>query len=55
MAQPTTRGWHTEDRAGFSPTRLQEFLSEQIVHLDVANSRLDIERFITGPQQLEIW
>jgi hypothetical protein len=45
--------WATDQ--AFSPQRLRGLLFERIDRLDVANARLDIERFITDPLQLEIW
>lgn len=39
----------------FSAATLQMLLTERIARLDVANARVDIERFIADPQPLAIW
>ena len=39
----------------FTEATLQALLHERIERLDVANARIDIERFIADPQPLAIW
>ena len=39
----------------FTAATLQTLLTERIARLDVANARVDIERFIADPQPLAIW
>jgi hypothetical protein len=39
----------------FTASTLQLLLAERIARLDVANARVDIERFIADPEPLAIW
>jgi len=39
----------------FTPESLHALLAERIADLNVANARIDIERFIANPQPLQIW
>jgi len=55
LGQRAQQSGHWAEDQAFSPTGLRQLLSERIARLDVANARLDITRFITDPQQLEIW
>ena len=55
LAERARQSGHWPLDQPFSASSLQVLLAERIARLDVANARLDIERFIAQPEPLAIW
>jgi len=55
LAERARQSGHWPLDQPFSASSLQVLLAERITRLDVANARLDIERFIAKPEPLAIW
>jgi hypothetical protein len=55
LAERARQSGHWPENQPFTTSSLEALLAERIARLDVSNARLDIERFITNPQVLEIW
>lgn len=55
LAHRARQSGHWPEKTPFTAKTLQTLLNERITRLDFANARLDIERFIVDPQQLNIW
>lgn len=55
LAERARQSDHWPADQPFTEATLQVLLHERIERLDVANARIDIERFIPDPQPLAIW
>ena len=55
LAERAKQSGHWPKQRPFTADTLQALVLERITRLDVANARVDIERFIPDPQALEIW
>lgn len=55
LAERARQSGHWPIDQTFTPHTLQRLLADRINSLDVSQARVDIERFITNPQSLEIW
>jgi predicted nucleotidyltransferase component of viral defense system len=55
LAERARQSGHWPVEEPFRADSLQALLADRIAHLDVANARVDIERFIADPQPLAIW
>jgi hypothetical protein len=55
LAARARQSGHWPDDQPFTASSLTALLAERVAGLDVANARVDIERFIGDPQPLAIW
>ncbi|MCP9917008.1 nucleotidyl transferase AbiEii/AbiGii toxin family protein [Cyanobium sp. ATX 6F1] len=55
LAERARQSGHWPADQPFTASTLQALLDERIARLDVANARMDIERFIPDPHPLAIW
>ena len=55
LAERARQSGHWPVDQPFTAATLQSLLADRITRLDVANASVDIQRFITDPQPLEIW
>ena len=55
LAERARQSGHWPLQQPFTGEALHSLLAERIGRLDVANARLDIQRFLTDPEPLAIW